>query len=137
VNPNQNQTQLLFGYITGDETSDLDATERALAALAQVEALVEAAKAVLATERQRPVANLDANQAVYRALAPWREPFKSGRFTLFAHEDTYVTSWDTWEEAAVAWPEAGRLEAPYRLVDNETGRVWHPGSRHEWEDAQT
>lgn len=61
----------------------------------------------------------------------------SGRFTLVAEDNAYVTSWDTWEQAGAAWPKDGRLPAPYRLVDNETGRVWHSGSRHEWEDAQT
>jgi hypothetical protein len=65
----------------------------------------------------------------------------AGRFTLVAHEDSYVTSWDTWEEAAIAWPETPQegavMQAPFRLVDNETGRVWHPGARYDWEDAQT
>jgi hypothetical protein len=66
-----------------------------------------------------------------------RLTFTSGRFTLVAHEDIYVTSWDTWEEARIAWGADGLMFAPYRLVDNETGRVWHPGARYDWEDAQT
>lgn len=63
--------------------------------------------------------------------------FEAGRFTLVAQDDIYVTSWDTWEEAAVAWPESGRMTEGYRLIDNETGRVWHPGAPYEWEAAQT
>lgn len=66
-----------------------------------------------------------------------RKPLPAGRFTLVAEDNIYVTSWDTWEEAAVAWPEEGRMIAPYRLVDNETGCEWLPGARHEWEDART
>jgi hypothetical protein len=45
----------------------------------------------------------------------------------------YVTGWDDWEGAAAAFP----IEPGYRLYDNETGRVWHPGARYVWEDAQT
>lgn len=71
----------------------------------------------------------------FRNLIP--QPPTAGRFTLVAEDDIYVTSWDTWEAAKVAWPEGGVMEAPYRLVDNETGRVWHPGARYEWEAAQT
>jgi hypothetical protein len=57
----------------------------------------------------------------------------AGRFVLFEGNENYVTSWDTWEECAVAFP----IEKGYRLRDDETGRVWHPGTRHNWEDAQT
>lgn len=71
-----------------------------------------------------------------RCSARSRRP-GAGRFTLVAGDDAYVTSWDTWEEAAIAWPEEGRLRYPYQLIDNETGRVWLPGARHVWEDART
>lgn len=80
---------------------------------------------------------LASEELLLRAFGtPVRYP-SAGRFTLVAEDDIYVTSWDTWEEAAVAWPEEGRMVAPYRLVDNETGREWLPGARHEWEDART
>lgn len=61
--------------------------------------------------------------------------FHAGRFTLVAEGDSYVTSWDTWEEARGAWPHDDVMQSPYRLVDNETGRVWLPGARYEWEAA--
>lgn len=66
--------------------------------------------------------------------------FVAGRFTLVhvgseKEELGYVTSWDTWEEAAVAFDP--RMPVGFRLIDNETGRVWHPGTQHVWEDAQT
>lgn len=67
--------------------------------------------------------------------------FRSGRFTLAwigaADERSYVTSWDTWEEAAAAFNEMGRMPYGYALYDNETGRVWRPGARYLWEEAQT
>lgn len=65
--------------------------------------------------------------------------FEAGRFTLCAtHLEglAYVTSWDTWEEAEAAFAN-GRMPDGHQLVDNETGRVWLPGTRHVWEDAQT
>lgn len=70
---------------------------------------------------------------------------KAGRFVLVTvwfeggmdgEELGYVTSWDTWDEAIAAF-ENGRIPAGYRLIDDETGRVWPPGARYEWEDAQT
>lgn len=68
--------------------------------------------------------------------------FQAGRFTLCAtHLEglAYVTSWDTWEDAEGAFPESngGRMPDGHQLVDNDTGRVWYPGTKHEWEDAQT
>ena len=72
--------------------------------------------------------------------------FKAGRFVLLhvgfqegmeKEEEGYVTSWDTWEECEVVWNTNGLFPVGFRLYDNETGRVWHPGSRYEWEDAQT
>lgn len=71
--------------------------------------------------------------------------FQAGRFTLThvgfqegdeAPDEGYVTSWDTWGEAIAAF-EDGRIPVGFRLYDNETGRVWHPGARYEWEAAQT
>lgn len=55
-----------------------------------------------------------------------------GRFVL-AHGDVYVTSWDTWAEAEMAWP----IPPEYRIEDRETGRVWKGGTPYEWEAAQT
>lgn len=40
---------------------------------------------------------------------------------------TYETSWDTWEEAAAAFPLGGG-----RLRDEATGRTWWPGAPYEW-----
>lgn len=48
-----------------------------------------------------------------------------------------IASWGTWEEAAVAWPEGGRLQSPYRVIDDGTGRIWFPGTKYEWEEART
>lgn len=66
--------------------------------------------------------------------------FRTGRFVLCSPREngqlSYVTSWDTWEECEIAF-ENGRMPEAYQLVDNETGRVWHPGARYEWEEAQT
>ena len=65
---------------------------------------------------------------------------RTGRFVLCSPQENgqlaYVTSWDTWEECAVAF-EDGHMRDGHQLVDNETGRVWHPGARYEWEEAQT
>lgn len=66
----------------------------------------------------------------------------AGRFVLLgrveeagmaAPEWGYVTSWDTWEEAAVAFP----IAAGFQLQDGETGREWPAHSRYEWEAART
>jgi hypothetical protein len=64
---------------------------------------------------------------------------EAGRFVLvhdLADDEVYATSWDTWEQAEVAF-EDGRMPAGFTLIDTETGRRWLPGSRYEWEDAQT
>ncbi len=70
--------------------------------------------------------------------------FPSGRFTLLCitYEkgmrspiEGYVTSWDTWEECAVVFDP--RMPPGFKLYDNATGRTWRPGTRHEWEEAQT
>lgn len=59
--------------------------------------------------------------------------FQAGRFTLAYvgfQEDmdeptlNYVTSWDTWEEAQVAFNDKGSLPPGYQLIDNETDKVW-------------
>ena len=59
--------------------------------------------------------------------------FQAGRFTLAYvgyQEDMdepelgYVTSWDTWEEAQLAFNEDGSLPPGYTLIDNETGDAW-------------
>lgn len=64
-----------------------------------------------------------------------------GRFVLLqGDEDGYVTSWDTWEDANVAFESNGiraRMPLGFKLVDMQTGRVWHPGAQYRWEDAQT
>ncbi len=63
----------------------------------------------------------------------------AGRFVLLyrmgatAEDDAYVTSWDTWDECAVAFP----LERGFFLLDQETNREWLPGAHYEWEDART
>lgn len=60
----------------------------------------------------------------------------AGRFVLlhlFPGHEGFVTSWDTWDEAEVAFP----IVDGFRLRDDETGRVWHAGSPYEWEAAQT
>lgn len=49
----------------------------------------------------------------------------------------YVTSFDTWEEAQVAFEADGRLPHKLFLFDGETGREWIPGSPYEWEAART
>jgi len=49
--------------------------------------------------------------------------FESGRFVLYEPgtgpdgTDGYVTSWDTWEDAGLAWP----IPFGTRLRDDETG----------------
>jgi hypothetical protein len=62
------------------------------------------------------------------------------RFVLCSPTDrgqlAYVTGWDTWEECESAF-EDGRMPAGFELHDGETSRVWHPGARYVWEDAQT
>jgi hypothetical protein len=60
--------------------------------------------------------------------------FQAGRFVLAYGGPTgfargYVTSWDTWEEAAAAFP----IERGHYLEDGETGRVWRSGYAYEWE----
>jgi hypothetical protein len=62
--------------------------------------------------------------------------FKAGRFVL-VFEGGYVTSWDTWEDAGVAWDDNGFIPAGFQLEDTETGRVWSHGARYVWEDAAT
>lgn len=57
---------------------------------------------------------------------------RAGRFVL-SEGDEYFTSWDTWEETTVAFP----ISKGVTLYDGETGRTWHPGTKHVWEDAQT
>jgi hypothetical protein len=75
----------------------------------------------------------------------------AGRFVLaqiLNGEESYVTSWDTWEECEVAFeslrvlaprgePTRRRMPGGFYLKDGETGRVWHPGARYEWEAAST
>ena len=77
--------------------------------------------------------------AVSQRLDPPRI-MRAGRFVLCSpmesSEPAYVTSWDTWEECRAAF-ENGRMPAGFELHDDETGRVWHPGARYVWEDAQT
>lgn len=74
--------------------------------------------------------------------------FQAGRFVMVVTvleegmdepDEGYVTSWDTWEDAesAFAVGDNGRMPVGFKLIDTETGRVWHPGTKHEWEDAQT
>jgi hypothetical protein len=62
----------------------------------------------------------------------------SGRFILTQNGE-YVTSFDTWEEAAAAFePTRGdRIPPGFLLEDKETGRFWHPGAPYEWEAAWT
>jgi hypothetical protein len=62
---------------------------------------------------------------------------KSGRFVLVSGGTNYVTSFDTFEEAAVAWDDNGFIPAGLQLEDTETGRIWSHGARHVWEDAAT
>lgn len=68
--------------------------------------------------------------------------FTAGRFVLLRadpHDEKggwYCTSFDTWEEAEACFDD-GRMPKGYRLLDEDTGRVWLPGARYEWEDAQT
>jgi hypothetical protein len=70
--------------------------------------------------------------------------FQAGRFVLEClvfeegmnePEKSYVTSFDTWEECSIVFEP--RMPVGFRLIDCETGRVWHPGTAYEWEDAQT
>lgn len=70
---------------------------------------------------------------------------RAGRFVLLhigfeegmaEPELGYVTSWDTWEEAQVVF-ENGRMPVGFRLIDDATGRTWHPGATYDWESAQT
>ena len=66
--------------------------------------------------------------------------FVAGRFVLVSGENNYVTSFDTWEEAEVAFESNGinrRMPLGFRLEDGETGRIWHPGAKYDWEDAAT
>lgn len=67
--------------------------------------------------------------------------FEAGRFVL-TFEGGYVTSWDTWEDAAAAFEEtrggvALRMPSGFQLEDGETGRVWSHGALYEWEAAAT
>jgi hypothetical protein len=62
--------------------------------------------------------------------------FEAGRFVL-TFEGGYVTSWDTWEDAGVAWDDNGFIPKDFQLEDTETGRIWSHGARHVWEDAAT
>lgn len=65
----------------------------------------------------------------------------AGRFVLTDESsEAYVTSFDTWEEAEVAFESNGisaRLPLGFLLYDQETGRKWYPGSKYHWEDAAT
>ena len=60
----------------------------------------------------------------------------AGRFVLLSHangvQPEYVTSWDTWEEAAAAFPIGWMCF----LRDDETGRAWYPGAPYEWDAPQ-
>ena len=60
----------------------------------------------------------------------------AGRFVLlhvFEEEEGYVTSWDSWDDCDAAFP----IDKEFVLRDQETGRAWLPGSKYEWEAAQT
>lgn len=62
---------------------------------------------------------------------------RAGRFVLFQAMDgyeAYITSWDTWEAAAAAFPIE---DADTVLLDQETERKWRTGSPYEWEAAAT
>jgi hypothetical protein len=91
------------------------------------------------------------------AEAPHARVPVAGRFVLLSHPDEgYCTSWDTWEEASVAFERSdgtgaarriptgrfdrdltARMPAGFKLFDQETGRTWLPGARYYWEDAAT
>ncbi len=59
-----------------------------------------------------------------------------GRFVLLYGEEKYVASWNTWDEAGAAL-EVFPIRDGYRLIDQDTGRVWFPGAQHDWEAAAT
>lgn len=72
-------------------------------------------------------------------MAPVSEN-EAGRFVLLTRgtqhfAESYVTSFDTWEEAGVAFDPL--MPQGFYLFDQETGREWLPGARYEWEDART
>lgn len=59
----------------------------------------------------------------------------AGRFVLLGRDDSYCTSFDTWEECAVCFEP--RIPAGFKLRDDATGREWLPGAAYEWEAART